>query len=220
MGLSAVANGEVAPLPDLSPPDFPHSQPQTPESGASAKLRGLYVPDNLEKLFDDGSDKSPPAPVPLANSPYGPVPAGSGLEGQYVQDNIEKSYDPGLYVPDNLEKRFDDGLYENENTPEPVLVQSPYGLVRAGSGLEGQYVDANIEKQFDDGLYVDAKLEKRFDDGLYRDDITPSSHGGLVQVGVGFVPSKWNATQLCWSSIITAIFVKFFNKMQVLNIFI
>ncbi|XP_018572180.1 uncharacterized protein LOC108911672 [Anoplophora glabripennis] len=192
-GIAAIANGATIPLTNLLPPDFPHSSPS--ETEISAKLKGLYVPDNLEKLYDDGSDKSPPAPVPLANSPYGPVPAGSGLEGQYVADNLDKRYDPGLYTPDNLEQKFDNGLYKNENTPEPILFQSRFGLVPAGSGLEGQYADDEIEKQFDRGQYVDAQLEKRFNDGLYRGEPSATSAynevpHGLVSAGVGLVPSK------------------------------
>lgn len=91
---------------------------------AGSGLEGQYVPDNLERLYDDGSYKPELNPVELRASPYGLVPAGSGLEGQYVR----------------------------ELNPVP-LSPSPYGLVPSGSGLEGAYVPDNTEKLFDDGSY-------------------------------------------------------------------
>ncbi|KAL3287499.1 hypothetical protein HHI36_001969 [Cryptolaemus montrouzieri] len=101
-------------------------------------LEGQYIPDNLEKLYDDGSYKPELRAQPLSVSPYGLVPSGSGLEGTYVHDNTEKL--------------FDDGSYKPELRAVP-LAPSPYGLVPAGSGLEGQYVPDISEKLYDDGSY-------------------------------------------------------------------
>ncbi|KAF7267689.1 hypothetical protein GWI33_019177 [Rhynchophorus ferrugineus] len=91
---------------------------------AAKGLEGEYVPDNTEKLYDDGSYKPEARAIPLAPSPYGLTPAGSGLEGAYVQDLSEKLYDDGSYKP-----------------------EAP------GSGLEGAYVQDLSEKLYDDGSY-------------------------------------------------------------------
>ncbi|XP_044747255.1 uncharacterized protein LOC123308592 [Coccinella septempunctata] len=101
-------------------------------------FEGQYIPDNLEKLYDDGSYRPELRAQPLSASPYGLVPSGSGLEGAYVHDNTEKL--------------FDDGSYKPQLRAVP-LAPSPYGLVPAGSGLEGQYVQDINEKLYDDGSY-------------------------------------------------------------------
>ncbi|KAJ8936072.1 hypothetical protein NQ314_012507 [Rhamnusium bicolor] len=130
------------PVTDLIPP-VESDPPQVLAESKDDNLKGLYVPDNIEKLYDDGSYITEASPLPLIDSPYGLVPSGSGLEGQYVPDNLEKRYDDGLYKPD---------LIPTFQTP---LFDTPYGKVLAGSGLEGQYFPNNTEKLFDDGLYKD-----------------------------------------------------------------
>ncbi|CAH1128030.1 unnamed protein product [Ceutorhynchus assimilis] len=99
---------------------------------------GQYLHDYTEKLYDDGSYRPELRAIPLANSPYGLTPAGSGLEG--------------AYVPDINEKLYDDGSYRPELRAIP-LANSPYGLTPAGSGLEGAYVHDISEKLYDDGSY-------------------------------------------------------------------
>lgn len=107
-------------------------------SGAIHAPEGQYAHDNTERLYDDGSYKPELRAIPLAPSPYGLTPAGSGLEG--------------AYVPDINEKLYDDGSYRPELRAIP-LAPSPYGLTPAGSGLEGAYVHDISEKLYDDGSY-------------------------------------------------------------------
>uniref|UniRef100_A0A6P7HBA7 Uncharacterized protein LOC114348617 n=1 Tax=Diabrotica virgifera virgifera TaxID=50390 RepID=A0A6P7HBA7_DIAVI len=101
-------------------------------------LEGQYIPDNLEKLYDDGSYTPQLSALTLSPSPYGLTPSGSGLEGAYVHDNLDKLYDDGSYKP--------------ELQALPLSV-SPFGLTPSGSGLEGTYVHDHSEKLYDDGSY-------------------------------------------------------------------
>lgn len=132
---------------------------------AAAPAEGDYIPDHTDKLYDDGSYKPELEVVPLAASPYGLTPAGSGLEGAYTPEvqAIPLAASPygltpagsgleGAYVHDISEKLYDDGSYKPELRAIP-LANSPYGLTPAGSGLEGAYVQDISEKLYDDGSY-------------------------------------------------------------------
>ncbi|CAH1101704.1 unnamed protein product [Psylliodes chrysocephalus] len=102
-------------------------------------LEGQYIPDNTEKLYDDGSYRPEARAIPLSPSPYGLVPFGSGLEGEYVHDNLDKLHDDGSYRPE---------------LQALSLSATPYGvLTPSGSGLEGGYVHDHSEKLYDDGSY-------------------------------------------------------------------
>lgn len=141
LGTLALANAGLIPqgyaVSSLLPAPLLHV-PYTAIVPVSNGLEGQYVPDNTEKLYDDGSYKPELKAIPLSPTPYGLAPTGSGLEGQYF--------------PDNTEKLYDDGSYKPELSPIPLSV-SPYGLVPSGTGIEGAYVHDLSETLYDDGSY-------------------------------------------------------------------
>ncbi|CAH0553562.1 unnamed protein product [Brassicogethes aeneus] len=114
-------------------------------------LEGEWVPDNLDKLYDDGSYKPELRAAELALSPYGLTPAGSGLEGAYVPEARHVPLAPSPYGLTPAGSGLE-GAYVPEARAVP-LAPSPYGLTPAGSGLEGAYVHDHTERLYDDGSY-------------------------------------------------------------------
>ncbi|KAG5878196.1 hypothetical protein JTB14_034028 [Gonioctena quinquepunctata] len=87
-GVISTANGYLAPGVVASPYAVPYlanpyiASPYAAVLPAGHGLEGQYVHDHTERLYDDGSYKPEARALPLAASPYGLVPAGSGLEDQ------------------------------------------------------------------------------------------------------------------------------------------